>query len=298
MSDNPADTPAAPTGDWLDVEHETRFALWAGHGHEGIYGDDGEMQCDECAHGPSFSTEVSDYKRQPLVMLAKHVANSWAREREKVQQQAARIKELEAERDALKGQGYVAEAAVESEHEAYEALTRERDEARGDVVEARKEITTLNVECSALETTVARLTAHVAELEQSHSDIVLGAVIDVAELERERDEARLDLECRDATLHMTVARLGGTVEGRETHRVNFLQRIDELRRTEATVARLTADLEASRRANAAVLDWLTKLEDAAPQKRSTVTISAVKAKIAALAAVEPHAVEGAQGEGK
>lgn len=44
----------------------------------------------------------------------------------------------------------------------------------------------------------------------------------------ERDEACLQHQCSEATLAMVVARLGGLVEGRPTHRINFLQRIDQL----------------------------------------------------------------------
>ncbi len=56
-----------------------------------------------------------------------------------------------------------------------------------------------------------------------------------AEIERlkaERDAAYLAHESSEAVLHMTVARLGGLVEGRPTHRGNFLQRIDALVRME------------------------------------------------------------------
>jgi len=52
-------------------------------------------------------------------------------------------------------------------------------------------------------------------------------------LKLERDAARLAHESSEAVLCMTVARLGGVVEGRPTHRGNFLQRIDELTRMEA-----------------------------------------------------------------
>lgn len=41
-------------------ELEIRRALWLGHGHKGVYGDDGEMQCAECI-------PMWDYKRQPLI---------------------------------------------------------------------------------------------------------------------------------------------------------------------------------------------------------------------------------------
>lgn len=55
---------------------------------------------------------------------------------------------------------------------------------------------------------------------------------DNARLVQERDQARLEHKCSEATLAMAVARLGGKVEGHPTHRINFLQRIDELRRIE------------------------------------------------------------------
>ena len=51
----------------------------------------------------------------------------------------------------------------------------------------------------------------------------------------EHDEdcaSQLTVAANEATLHMAVARLGGMVEGRPTHRINFLQRIDELREVE------------------------------------------------------------------
>jgi hypothetical protein len=45
----------------LDAETEKilRAYLWLGHGHSGVYGDDGEMQCAQCR-------PVWDYKRAPL----------------------------------------------------------------------------------------------------------------------------------------------------------------------------------------------------------------------------------------
>jgi len=42
-----------------------------------------------------------------------------------------------------------------------------------------------------------------------------------------------EIQMRDGTLSMAVARLGGTVEGNPTGRHNFLQRIDELVAKEA-----------------------------------------------------------------
>ena len=45
------------------TEMETRLLLWGGHGHLGIYGDDGEMQCGECR---------ADYLRDNLALVARH----------------------------------------------------------------------------------------------------------------------------------------------------------------------------------------------------------------------------------
>jgi len=42
-------------------EMQLREYLWASHGHQGLYGDDGEMQCGECAPFGCI-----DYKREPI----------------------------------------------------------------------------------------------------------------------------------------------------------------------------------------------------------------------------------------
>ena len=44
-----------------DVESELRRLMWLSHNHSGIYGDDGEMQCGECAKFGCW-----DYKHAPL----------------------------------------------------------------------------------------------------------------------------------------------------------------------------------------------------------------------------------------
>lgn len=44
------------------IEQKYRKLLWLGHGHIGLYGDDGEMQCAMC--GAKY--RVWDYKREPL----------------------------------------------------------------------------------------------------------------------------------------------------------------------------------------------------------------------------------------
>lgn len=56
---------------------------------------------------------------------------------------------------------------------------------------------------------------------------------EVTRMAKERDEAVAKAAGFDAQLHMTVARLGGMVEGHPTARLNFLQRIDALVEGEA-----------------------------------------------------------------
>ncbi len=50
-------------------------------------------------------------------------------------------------------------------------------------------------------------------------------------------------EYYEAILAMTVGRLEGTVEGHPTSRINFLQRIDELRRIEKSASALLATVK-------------------------------------------------------
>jgi hypothetical protein len=47
-----------------EAELAARYILWSSHGHDGLYGDDGEMQCVKCApYG------LTDYKREPLTKV-------------------------------------------------------------------------------------------------------------------------------------------------------------------------------------------------------------------------------------
>jgi hypothetical protein len=49
------------------IERKYRERLWLGHGHQGLYGDDGEMQCSLCH-------PFGDYKRDPIEKLEASVA--------------------------------------------------------------------------------------------------------------------------------------------------------------------------------------------------------------------------------
>jgi len=55
---------------------------------------------------------------------------------------------------------------------------------------------------------------------------------EIATLRLRVAEYKLAHEGSEAVIHMAIARMGGLVEGRPTHRGNFLQRIDELVRKE------------------------------------------------------------------
>ena len=63
------------------------------------------------------------------------------------------------------------------------------------------------------------------------------------QLADEVERLRLKVDSEGAVLAMTVARLGGMVEGHPTARLNFLQRVDELRGIERENARLREALE-------------------------------------------------------
>lgn len=52
-------------------EQELREYLWLNHGHLGLYGDDGEMQCGECS-----KYGIIDYKRNPLDKVIKAAINA------------------------------------------------------------------------------------------------------------------------------------------------------------------------------------------------------------------------------
>lgn len=52
--------PAAESVSLAEVDRMLRLEWWLNHGHRGLYGDDGEMQCSMCP---------ADFKRQPLSEL-------------------------------------------------------------------------------------------------------------------------------------------------------------------------------------------------------------------------------------
>lgn len=70
-----------PSENVADLEMELRKLMWLGHFHSGLYGDDGEMQCGECA---KFG--VWDYRNQPLddvrkafnAALTERAGKAWA----------------------------------------------------------------------------------------------------------------------------------------------------------------------------------------------------------------------------
>jgi len=62
--------------DWKKIEDmssqllRVREILWLNHGHSGLYGDDGEMQCGACMED-SWPEKLWDYKRTDIVSLTK-----------------------------------------------------------------------------------------------------------------------------------------------------------------------------------------------------------------------------------
>ena len=93
------------------TEREIRLALWAGHGHTGLYGDDGEMQCGAC--GPIRNPGgLWDYLREPLPALASQVANQAAELRAEVTRLTAGVKELEADVEKQRDEASAATMAL------------------------------------------------------------------------------------------------------------------------------------------------------------------------------------------
>jgi len=73
----------------IDLEKENmilRELLWVIHGHDGQYGDDGEMQCGKCFHEYGFW----DWKRTPASEIKERITN-------------AQYKKLELLLDKMKG---------------------------------------------------------------------------------------------------------------------------------------------------------------------------------------------------
>lgn len=91
------------------------------------------------------------------------------------------------------------------------------------------------VQDAALE--LAKKGARISDLEAAHEKA--GAY--VALLEERVREIEVERDAKESTISMAVARLGGTVEGHPTHRINFLQRIDALRRIEKRIVELEAE---------------------------------------------------------
>jgi hypothetical protein len=56
-----------------------RKLLWVGHGHRGLYGDDGELQCAQCSPAYDYKNgRLEDVVRQAISVLTEQVAK-WQR---------------------------------------------------------------------------------------------------------------------------------------------------------------------------------------------------------------------------
>ena len=53
----------------MEDNERLRYVLWQGHGHDDLYGDDGEMQCGRCH---------ADYLRDPVPILVEKAYNALA----------------------------------------------------------------------------------------------------------------------------------------------------------------------------------------------------------------------------
>ena len=59
--------------------YKLRKMLWLSHGHTGMYGDDGELQCSECLHEYGFydwkRTDINDIEAKIAKANMKKLAN-------------------------------------------------------------------------------------------------------------------------------------------------------------------------------------------------------------------------------
>jgi hypothetical protein len=76
-----------------EAEQALRNEWWLSHGHDGLYGDDGEMQCSQCG---------ADYKRDPLDVLRQKVTLSKIERLGRARERADKLAAAEAREAALR----------------------------------------------------------------------------------------------------------------------------------------------------------------------------------------------------
>lgn len=67
----------------VNENYRLRRLLWQMHGHKGIYGDDGEMQCSECFRKYGFW----DWKRTAIDEIEQRIAEANIKEFAKIRSQ-------------------------------------------------------------------------------------------------------------------------------------------------------------------------------------------------------------------
>lgn len=69
--------------------YRLRTMLWISHGHRGMYGDDGELQCSECIHEYGFwdwkRTSIDEIESKIQKANLKKLAKSEAEKRAKIE---------------------------------------------------------------------------------------------------------------------------------------------------------------------------------------------------------------------
>ena len=169
---------------------EWREALWLRHGHEGLYGDDGEMQCGTC---------VRDFKRDTPEQIIDGLRRAWERQTAALQaEHDSYVAELKAalaqrntEADSLHDNLAVLRRAVGGALDCLPGCDAEAHEEDCPAADPAEGYRTLERELATLR-------------EQNEIDIINGEAWAerAREAERERDALRAD---RDALLAVAKA---------------------------------------------------------------------------------------------
>ena len=207
--------------DRLAAERETlRYLLWLHHGHDRLYGDDGEMQCSQCG---------MDFKRAPIALIQERLAGLVA-ERDDLEWQSGLLRkhvtDLETRNKNLLTQ-------LDSVYQSYKAAGLEAEELRAERDDLRRQLDWTERDRARL--TSWLLTSHVTRLDTVNSNEldtqvheILNARDEVRQLRRQLFKAQQQAEQLSAILlRVQQAYCGvGDFEGTGSNMVAVMPEVD------------------------------------------------------------------------
>jgi hypothetical protein len=100
------DATRAAHAETLEREKWVRRQLWLGHGHDGLYGDDGEMQC-------NLGGCLIDFRRDPIEDIVHKLLQMFATQRDELRSELAETRErLETQIEELRQHALAIRAAA------------------------------------------------------------------------------------------------------------------------------------------------------------------------------------------